>query len=71
MSATNLKPSLIAYARSLGFERVGITSAEPLRREGEFLKRWLAEGRAGEMSYLERAQSDGPGPSNFCPEPRA
>ena len=52
-SKEKLKRSLVQYARSLGFERVGIASAAPLLREGDFLKRWLAEDRAGVMNYMK------------------
>jgi epoxyqueuosine reductase len=38
-------------ARGLGFPLVGCTPLAPLARE-EFLDRWLAQGRAGEMRYL-------------------
>jgi epoxyqueuosine reductase len=62
-----MKRELVQYAQSLGFERVGITSAEPLAREGEFLKRWLAEGRAGEMAYLERQAERRSRPSELLP----
>jgi len=49
-----LKPDLVRYAHSLGFERVGVTSAEPLKKDEAFLNQWLEAGRAGEMDYLER-----------------
>jgi epoxyqueuosine reductase len=54
LSATDLKENLIRYAGSLGFERVGVTRAQRLEKEEAHLKRWIAEGRAGEMDYLER-----------------
>jgi epoxyqueuosine reductase len=54
LSATKIKSDLLSYARSLGFERAGITSSQPLDRDESFLKNWLAQGRAGEMDYLER-----------------
>ena len=40
-------------ARALGFPLVGCVPLEALPR-AEFLATWLAEGRAGEMRYLER-----------------
>jgi len=49
-----LKSNIIAYAHSLGFERVGFTSAVPLKEAENFLGAWLEQGRAGEMGYLER-----------------
>src|SRR5690348_6365879 len=49
LSATSLKKQLVAYARSLGFESVGVTRADALVKEETYLKRWISEGRAGEM----------------------
>src|SRR5262245_32263982 len=43
---------IAAEARRLGFPMVGCTPLVPLARE-RFLAAWLAEGRAGEMHYLE------------------
>ena len=40
-------------ARSLGFLDCGISKAEVLEEEKEHLKQWLAEGRHGEMQYME------------------
>lgn len=49
-----MKQDLVRYAQSLGFERVGITTAEPVFRDREALLAWLSEGRSGEMDYLSR-----------------
>src|SRR6266700_5857927 len=53
LSVTDLKKNLILYAGSLGFERVGVTRAQTLVKEEIHLKRWIAEGRAGQMGYME------------------
>ena len=42
-------------ARRLGFDAVGITSAELPPRYGRFLNRWLTRGYHGEMGYMARA----------------
>jgi epoxyqueuosine reductase len=63
----SIKRDLIAYARSLGFDRVGIAPAVSLDREGDFLKEWLAEGRAGEMIYLERQPERRSRPAELLP----
>jgi epoxyqueuosine reductase len=42
-----------AQALGLGFDLVGITRLGPAETAGHF-ERWLQEGRAGEMGYLER-----------------
>src|SRR5258708_4537863 len=67
LSVINLKKDIVAYARSLGFERVGITSAEPLKKEEAFLKTWIAEGRAGEMDYLEKQPERRTRPAELLP----
>lgn len=40
-------------AREAGFDRAGVAAAGPHPR-GDYLRRWLAEGRAGTMGYLHR-----------------
>jgi epoxyqueuosine reductase len=62
-----VKRQLIAYARSLRFDRVGVTSADSLDREQAFLESWLAEGRAGEMTYLERQSERRSRPAALLP----
>lgn len=42
-----------AMALELGFDRVGICSADPIGR-GDYVRSWVAAGRAGEMGYLRR-----------------
>ena len=42
-----------ARARELGFEVCGVTSADP-SRHAAFYREWIAEGKAGEMSWLGR-----------------
>ena len=44
------------YAHSLGFELVGVTISDPLPHAGVY-KNWLAQGRHGEMAYLESPRS--------------
>lgn len=63
----SLKSDIIAYAHSLGFERVGFTSAESLREAENFLDAWLERGRAGEMDYLERNPTLRTRPANHLP----
>lgn len=40
-------------ATAAGFERVGVARAGPIAR-ADYLRAWLADGRAGEMTYLAR-----------------
>jgi epoxyqueuosine reductase len=42
-----------ALGRRIGFDLVGVTHAEPVRR-AEYYRRWLAEGYGGTMGYLRR-----------------
>jgi epoxyqueuosine reductase len=50
----SLKDDLIAYAHSLGFERVGVASAARLLQGETALGEWVNAGCAGEMEYMER-----------------
>src|SRR2546425_13333496 len=43
-----------ACARGLGFDLVGITTADPLPEDGERMAQWVAAGMHGEMDYVER-----------------
>jgi epoxyqueuosine reductase len=63
----NIKPHLVRYARSLGFEGIAITSAAPLPRDENFLKKWLAAGHEGEMAYLRREPARRARPAELLP----
>ena len=41
-------------ALEIGFHKIGIVRAEPLREEGERLKEWLARDYHSEMQWMER-----------------
>ncbi len=41
-------------AREAGFDLVGVTRAEPLRRGGERLREWQEAGMAADMGYMHR-----------------
>ena len=47
-----LKAQLVARARALGFQRVGVARVEPLTLEAERLRAWLAADRHGAMGYM-------------------
>lgn len=55
-TASSLSEQIKAQARALGFDLVGIT---PVRASDHaaFYRRWLEEGRHGEMAYLARADA--------------
>jgi epoxyqueuosine reductase len=52
---TSLSSRIIAHAISLGFDHAAILPAPSLPTRGAYLE-WIAEGRHGEMSYLDRHQ---------------
>ncbi|MFA5975558.1 MAG: tRNA epoxyqueuosine(34) reductase QueG [Elusimicrobiota bacterium] len=64
---SSLKDQLMAYARSLGFDRMGVTSAASLENAGAYLERWISEGKAGTMRYLERNPRRRARPSDHLP----
>ncbi len=43
-------------AKSLGFDLVRIMKAQPLPEDSAFFEKWLQQGNAGTMSYLEKNQ---------------
>ncbi len=54
MNATDLAAAAKAAARALGFEACGITEPASSPEAAAALDRWLAEGRHGEMRYMDR-----------------
>jgi epoxyqueuosine reductase len=52
---SQLKDRLRRRALQLGLDDLGFTTAAPLPHE-TYLKRWLDQGRAGQMSYLRRGE---------------
>ena len=49
---TALRSRLAARARALGFARMGVAAIEPLDREARALRRWLARGHHGTMTWM-------------------
>ena len=73
MSVIAFKPDLYATAerikakaRSLGFDLVGIASAEA-SKWGDYLRTWLDAGQAGEMNYLANRFEERTRPSTYLP----
>ena len=48
-----MKPELVAFAHQLGFDLCRVAAASAPPHAAEF-RQWLADGRAGEMTWLER-----------------
>lgn len=59
------------HARGLGFDLVGIATAEPLLEHGERLGRWLAAGMHGGMDYVERHAPQSVDPAGAVPGARS
>ncbi|MCS7033810.1 MAG: DUF1730 domain-containing protein, partial [Phycisphaerae bacterium] len=57
-------------AHQLGFDLAGIARADASER-AEFFRAWIAEGRAGEMSYLERRLEERLDPARYLPGARS
>jgi epoxyqueuosine reductase len=51
---SSLTQKIIARARALGFDAVGIAAADFLEQDDHALTQWLAEGRNGGMVYMAR-----------------
>lgn len=49
-----LSQKLKEYAKSIGFQDIGISKAITLEKEAKDLELWLKNGFQGEMSYMER-----------------
>ncbi len=66
-----LKRDITAYAQSLGFSRVGVTTALPFEKEGVHLETWLAGGHHGEMDYLSADPAKRSDPKKILPNARS
>src|ERR1043166_480406 len=58
-------------ARDLGFQKVGIVSADALLEERDRLEAWLRRGHHAEMTYLARDPEQRTDPRNFFPGARS
>lgn len=58
-------------ARSLGFDLVGITSADPLPDHGARLAHWLSLGFHGQMAYMSRKAEKAADPCAVVPGARS
>jgi len=64
----NLTKAIKRKAIELGFDLVGITGAEPIEAgEIEYIKNWLAAGRAAGMSYMHRNFAKRTNPARMLP----
>jgi len=51
-AALTLRAQLESRAAELGFARLGVAAVEPLDREGDVLRRWIASGYHGSMQWM-------------------
>jgi epoxyqueuosine reductase len=54
--------------KSYGFFKIGISKAEPLAKESEYLKQWLGEGRNADMDWLAQNTDKRTDPSLILPD---
>ena len=65
------RDAILAHARSLGFQAVGVTSADDAPADGEGLRQFLRLGYAGDMAWLPRTAERRAAPSALWPEARS
>lgn len=63
----SLEQLLHSKAAELGFERLGITSAEPILENEERFQKWLAGGYQGQMDYMAKEPSRRQDPREVLP----
>jgi len=67
----SLTSNIKAYARKIGFDLVGITTAMPLEVDEQRLAAWLGAGFAGEMAYMARNPGRRARPQELLPEAKS
>ena len=67
LSMLDLSRRLRVWARELGFDRIGVTHAEPDASE-QHLQEWLARGFHGEMDYMARHGARRSRPAELVPD---
>ena len=65
------RDAILAHARSLGFQAVGVASAEDVPEDGEGLRQFLHLGYAGDMAWLPRTAERRAAPRALWPEARS
>lgn len=65
-----MKPELLARAQALGFDLCRVARCSTPPHAAEF-REWLADGRAGEMAWLERNQERRTDPQKVLPGARS
>ena len=65
------RDAILAHARSLGFQAVGVASADDAPADGEGLRQFLRLGYAGDMAWLPRTAERRAAPRALWPEARS
>ena len=65
------RDAILAHARSLGFQAVGVASADDAPADGEGLRHFLQLGYAGNMDWLPRTAERRVAPRALWPEARS
>ncbi len=65
------RDAILAHARSLGFQAVGVASAEDAPADGEGLRAFINRGYAGDMAWLPRTAGRRAAPRAHWPEARS
>ena len=68
---TDARDAILAQARSLGFQAVGVASADDAPADGEGLRQFLRLGYAGDMAWLPRTAERRAAPRALWPEARS
>lgn len=68
MDINNTTSRIKEICKGYGFFKVGISKPEPLVKEYEYLKQWLAEGRNADMDWLSRNIDKRTDPSLILPD---
>lgn len=70
MPPAELKAALFAEAKALGIDSIGVAPIQPeLRRE--YYQQWIADGKHGNMAWMERNNDRRLNPENILPEARS
>ena len=65
------RDAILAQARSLGFQAVGVASADDVPADGEALRAFIERGYAGDMAWLARTAARRAAPRALWPEARS
>ena len=65
------RDAILTHARSLGFQAVGVASADDVPAEGEALHAFIERGYAGDMAWLPRTAERRVSPRALWPEARS